>query len=515
MTQQTSGVLDDLLRLHVPEDGPGCAIGLVAGGELEAAATRGLANLEHRVPIEPDTVFHVASVSKQFAAYSCVLLAERGDLDLDVPVARILDRFPFDSITTRHLIHHVSGLRDQWALLLLSGRSLEDVITTAEILELVARQQELNFPPGSSHAYSNTGYTLLGAIVEAVSGASIRDFAAREIFAPLGMNATRFVDDHHEVVAGRADSYYSSSGIHRRLALSYSTAGATSLNTTVPDLARWAVHAMSPPARRQLEQRVTLTDGSPLDYATGVMLGTYRGRALIEHSGGDAGFRAHVAMLPDEGLAAIALSNSAHCPVYDLAYRALDLALDEIGAPAAAGTSWRPSQERLAELAGLYIDPFSGETHTLVAHDGGVAVGSMKLDPVRAGALGLNGGRTVELQLEPEVSLRTVGMSARPLLRAERSEPAPSRLADLAGRYWSEELSIGWTIDRHDDHLVVAQPRWGTVQMVPTIENGFSVSAPHTPAPVQVDLHFEEGGREMSVSMGRIVRLRFRRVKSV
>src|SRR4051794_4039376 len=126
--------LQSLLAAHIAEDGPGAAIGVVQDGALQSVAVRGLANVEHQVPVKRDTVFHIASTSKQFAAYSCALLADRGRLDLDAPVPTLLPWFPFSEVTTRHMIHHVSGVRDQWALLLMSGRQLEDVITTEEII---------------------------------------------------------------------------------------------------------------------------------------------------------------------------------------------------------------------------------------------------------------------------------------------------------------------------------------------------------------------------------------------
>ena len=115
------------------------------------------------------------------------------------------------------------------------------MITTGEIVSLVTRQRELNFPPGSSHLYSNTAYTVLALIVEAVTGRSLRRFAEDEIFRPLGMALTLFLEDFHRIVANRADSYSPrAEGGYLRRNLSYCTVGATSLNTTVPDLARWA-----------------------------------------------------------------------------------------------------------------------------------------------------------------------------------------------------------------------------------------------------------------------------------
>jgi CubicO group peptidase (beta-lactamase class C family) len=287
---------EELVRDAVPDpDGPGCAVGLVRAGEPLVTACRGLANLEHRVPITERTVFHVASVSKQFTAYAVALLAAEGKLALDDPVATHLDWFPFPDITVDQLVRHTSGLRDQWELIEATGRRMEDVITTGDIVRLVAAQRGLNFPPGTQQRYCNTGYTLLGLLVAAVSGLSLREFCARRIFEPLGMASTRFVDDCHEVVPDRADSY---DGGYRRVVLSYSTAGATSLNTTVADLARWATHE---PAMKALGERPVR------DYGLGVWVDATLG--TLRHSGADAGFRSHLVVLPERGLAAVALAN--------------------------------------------------------------------------------------------------------------------------------------------------------------------------------------------------------------
>lgn len=288
---------EELVREAVPDaDGPGCAVGLVRAGQPLVTAYRGLANLEHQVPITERTVFHVASVSKQFTAYAVALLAADGRLRLDDPVVTHLDWFPFPEITVDQLIRHTSGLRDQWELFEAAGRRMEDVLTTEDVVRLVAAQRGLNFPPGTAQRYSNTGYTLLALIVAATSGLSLREFCARRIFEPLGMSSTRFVDDCHEVVPGRADSYDG----HRRVVLSYSTAGATSLNTTVADLARWVSH---PPAMRALSERPVR------DYGLGVWVDADLG--TMRHSGADAGYRSHLVVLPDQGLAAIALANNA------------------------------------------------------------------------------------------------------------------------------------------------------------------------------------------------------------
>ncbi len=353
-------VLDDPEFGVVDSDGPGVVVGLIADGELRHVAVRGVANLEHRVPITRETVFHVASVSKQFTAFAVATLADEGRLGLDDPVAKHLDWFPFADITVRQLIHHTSGLRDQWMLTFLSGRRLEDVITTGDITTLIGRQKELNFPPGSQYSYSNSGYTLLGAVIEAVTGETLREFCAGRIFGPLGMTSTLFLDDHHDIVRQRSDSYYRRpDGDHGRVALSYSNAGATSLNTTVDDLASWALHVMTPKVRAILEGDFTLVDGTRLTYAVGVTAEEYRGNRSLSHSGGDAGYRAHILVLPDRKMASIVLSNAAEMPSQKLARRIIDLLLPEEHDSSDAAQppgDRQPEAADLGSLAGRYLD---------------------------------------------------------------------------------------------------------------------------------------------------------------
>jgi CubicO group peptidase (beta-lactamase class C family) len=153
-----------------------------------------MADLDHGVPITPETVFHVASISKQFTAAAILLLAQEGKLSLDDDVHKyVTELHDFDTpITIRHLIHHTSGLRDQWELLGLAGwRYSLDLITDDDVLDLISRQKDLNFKPGEKHVYCNTGYTLLAQIVKRVSGQSFREFTTNRIFKPLAMTRLR------------------------------------------------------------------------------------------------------------------------------------------------------------------------------------------------------------------------------------------------------------------------------------------------------------------------------------
>jgi hypothetical protein len=179
--------IDKLFQQWDKLDSPGASVCAAKDGNIIYSRGFGSANLEYDVPITPSTVFHVASVSKQFTAMAIALLAREGKLSFDDDIRKYLPEIhDFGKvITIRHLLTHTSGLRDQWELLEIGGYRLDDVITQEHILNLLANQRELNFAPGEEFMYCNSGYTLLTEIVGRVSGKTFTQFTEERIFKPL------------------------------------------------------------------------------------------------------------------------------------------------------------------------------------------------------------------------------------------------------------------------------------------------------------------------------------------
>ena len=189
---------------------PGCAVGVARGGQVVHSKGYGMANLEYGIRIWPSTVFESGSVAKQFTAAAINLLAQDGKLSLDDPVRKYIPELPdFGTpILIRHLLNHTSGLRSQWPMLALAGRPPGMAVhTIAEILELVSHYKELNFKPGDEFLYNNTGFTLLGVVVQRVSGKSLNQFSQERLFGPLGMTRTQWREDFSAVVPNRATAY--------------------------------------------------------------------------------------------------------------------------------------------------------------------------------------------------------------------------------------------------------------------------------------------------------------------
>jgi CubicO group peptidase (beta-lactamase class C family) len=297
---------------------PGCAVAVVKNGNVVFQKGYGQANLEYSIPIVPTTIFHIASESKQYVAFCMLLLEKEGKLSIDEDIRKYLDYVPDfgKKITIRQLIHHTSGLRDQWQLLANAGWQLDDVIRQEHVVKLVSKQTALNFTPGEEHMYCNTGYTLMAEIVKKVSGLTLREYADKNIFQPLGMKDTHFHDNYQEIVPGRAYSYNSFPGRgHQHAVLSYSIVGATSLFTTVLDEAKWLNNYETGAVGgkdliEKMYQVGVLNDGRKLTYAFALNLGKYKGWDQIGHGGGDAGFRTYASRFPEKNLGIVVFSNS-------------------------------------------------------------------------------------------------------------------------------------------------------------------------------------------------------------
>jgi len=312
---------------------PGCSIGIVRDDSLIYAKGYGMSNLEYDIPITPASIFHMASVSKQFTAYSIILLARQGKLSLDDDIHKYLSWFPDlkHKITIRNLLNHTSGIRDQWQLLAISGTRLDDVITQDDIIKILSKQQALNFNPGDKYSYSNSGFTLLAEIVKSVSGQNLRKFTDSAIFKPLGMVNTHFHDDYTEIEKNRAYSYERIHDMHfANSILSYSNDGATSLFTNIGDMSKWLMNFYHPKVGDQkdiveLTRKGKLNNGRELDYACGIVVDTYNGWRRFSHNGADAGYRTSISVFPDLKLGFIVFSNLAEFNPSERADKMADL----------------------------------------------------------------------------------------------------------------------------------------------------------------------------------------------
>jgi CubicO group peptidase (beta-lactamase class C family) len=287
--------VDRIFAAYDKTDSPGCAVGVIRDGNFIYRKAYGMASLELEVPLTPQSVFYMASVSKQFTAAAVVLAAEKGFLSLDENVRKYIPELPDYGhvITLRQMLHHTSGLRDFETLLYLSGKRISEPHSVEEMVDLIARQKLLNNAPGDEWIYSNTNYFLLAEVVKRATKKSLAEFAAENIFRPLGMMHTRFYDDHTVVVPGRIPAYDpgSGGGFLVNWSTSFDLVGPGGMMSSVDDLLLWDRNFYGDKLGngtflKEMQTRGVLNDGKETDYALGLELSTYRGLAIVEHSGG-------------------------------------------------------------------------------------------------------------------------------------------------------------------------------------------------------------------------------------
>ena len=345
--------VDQLFAEWNRSDSPGAAVAVIRDGEVIYKHGYGMANLEYDIPITPTTIFDIASVSKQFAAFAIVTLSHQGKLSIDDDIRQHLPDFPDfgNTITIRHLLHHTSGLRDWVQSLSIAGDLMDDVISFKHILKMVRHQKALNFEPGAEYLYSNTGYNLLAEIVERVTGDSFREWTDIHIFKPLGMTHSHFHDDYEMILKNRAYSYQAVENGGFKHAINNTTAlGSSSLYSTVEDLAKWILNfddtrIGEQAVIEQMYQRGVLNNGEQISYAFGLNIGEYRGLNTVGHGGSWRGFRSHLIHFPDHKFGVVILCNLDTFNPLRLAEKVADLYLADALAPIEASESDKVREE--------------------------------------------------------------------------------------------------------------------------------------------------------------------------
>ena len=488
--------VDRLFARWQTSDSPGCSVGVSRGGATVLERGYGRASLELGVPITPESVFHVASVTKPFTAISVLLLARDGRLSLDDDVRRHLPEWAGSSgVTIRHLLTHTGGLRDAFFLIEMAApetrHSMHD-----QLVGLLARQRGLSEEPGRRYAYNNGGYLLLAEIVTRVSGQSLRAFADARIFRPLGMRQSHLHDDVAEVVPKLATGYTrGGDGTLRVARQPGGVVGNAGLFTTVGDLLRWQRNFTAPrigdaALLASMEIPPALPGGETTVYGLGLQIERVGERHTVGHGGWDPGASAYVVRYPEHDLAVAVTCNLDEIDSIALARGVADIYLGEAtgaalpGEPKAVPT---PAAD-LAANEGLYRDP-TDETllriflrdGTLRGSPGAGADGGWPIVPLGANRFAIP-GTSITLEFAAAAggarTLRIVGERPTPavLERVPSHSPSAADLAGLAGDYRSEELSTTYALRVRQGTLVADVPGRASIALQPIRPDTFAGS---------------------------------------
>ncbi len=349
--------INDLISASYKPTEPGVAVIVVKDGKPLLRMGLGMANLELGVPIKPDMVFRLGSITKQFTAVAILMLAEQGKLALEDAITDFLPDYPTHDhlITVKHLLAHTSGIKSytdmpEWLPLWRKDFTVQELID-------FFKSQPMQFAPGERWAYNNSGYVLLGAIIEKVSGQPYEQFIQQDIFDRLGMKHSNY-DSPLRVIPGRVSGYdRGTEGYTNADYLSLTQPyAAGALASTVDDLAIWdtALYTDQLLTQETLQQAFVprqLTDGSSAAYGYGWAISEYAEHVLVEHGGGIHGFRTHAIRIPSDHAFIAVLSNNTGADPGQLAFKIAALVIDR---PYQEPSAIELSPEVFARYEGVY-----------------------------------------------------------------------------------------------------------------------------------------------------------------
>jgi CubicO group peptidase (beta-lactamase class C family) len=480
--------IDELFAAYNRPQSPGCSVGVIRDGVFIFQKSYGEASLELNVRLTSKSVFYMASVSKQFTAASVVLAAEQGFLSLDDDVRKYIPELPDygTRITLRQMLHQTSGFRDFLDLMYLAGRNISALSSPDDVLSLIARQKGWNNVPGEEFVYSNSNYFLLGMVVKRATGKSLAEFAATNIFQPLGMKHTFFYDDNGVVVPNRVAAY--DPGKDGKFLVDWSTTydivGGGGLMSNVDDLLLWDGAFYSNKLGkgtliRELETPGTLNNGEQINYGMGLWLSEYRGLKIVEHSGGTFGYRTELLRFPDQRFSVVALCNVGNADVEGLARKISDLYLEQQLKPEAANVDSKKNNETSfspAELAGTYLDHRKHMIYTFTAVDGNLMAWGAKLRRLGASEFSDFVGNPIVFKRQNGTMTATLTLQGEIFFSGDRVAEIHLNEATLkasTGDYFSDELDTTYKLSLVKGVLSLQIGTQPAVSLNPVASNEF------------------------------------------
>ncbi|HMD40645.1 MAG TPA: serine hydrolase domain-containing protein [Candidatus Acidoferrum sp.] len=476
--------VDQVFAAFDKPDSPGCALGVVRDGNFIYKKGYGTASLELSVPLTPQSVFYMGSVSKQFTAASVVLAAEQGFLSLDDDIRKYVPELPSygKTITLRQMLHHTSGFRDILGLLFLAGRNFEDIHPTSELLDLLSRQKALNYQPGEEYLYSNTNYFLMSVVIPRATGKPLSQFAEENIFKPLGMTHTRFYDDHSVVVPGRVPAYEprNDGGFRIDWSTNFDKIGDGGLLSSVEDLLLWDRNFYDNKLGKgtllkEMQTQGVLNNGKQIEYGLGLEISTYRGLPIVEHGGALFGYRTELLRFPQQKFSVITLCNLGTSSPGNLANQVADIYLDGQFAvePAIAAAAHVDPQP----FAGWYRNLGSHSVVEISTFEGDVVAFGQHFKPLAPARFALRSG--AELNFESRsgsamrMTLTTKDSTPQIFDRYDPLKRSEEDFAPYIGEYSSTELQATYRFAVKDDKLTLSSNWQEPAVLEPTIRDEF------------------------------------------
>ncbi len=490
--------VDKLFAAWDKPDSPGCSLAVVRDGKIIYKRGYGMANLEFSIPITPQSVFYIGSVSKQFTAFCIAVLAKERKLSLDDDIRKHIPEMPDygNPITIRHLIHHTSGIRDYLELEDIAGID-PGSYHEQDVLELLCRQKKLNFAPGEEYLYSNGGYFLLGIIVKRASGRSLREFAEERIFRPLRMKSSQFHDDYRRLIKNRASGYFpAGKDAFQNFLTTFDCIGSGGLFSSVEDLFLWDQNFYDGRVGGKnvidlMHTQGRLNNGRELNYAFALTIGTYKGLKTVSHGGALGGYRSMLLRFPEQKFSVIILSNLSSFNTTRLAEQVAAIYLAEFAKekgeaePPARVKPVPLPKDKLEEKVGSYVNRKTGDVARISLDDGRLtmlafgskfalfATSETEFRPLEAPEEVLI---RFEKQAEGQpllMHITTEGRNPETYEAFQAVELSPEKLKEYEGNYSSEELGVTFRLALREERLSFVHRNAPTGALQPTLEDRF------------------------------------------
>ncbi len=373
-SQNLTAEFDKLLQETFKPNGPGAAVLVANKDQVIYHKAFGMANLELDVPLRHDHVFRIGSVTKQFTCAAIMQLEEQGKLSLQDDLTKFIPDYPTQGkkITVEHLLTHTSGIKSYTGMKEWTGEVRRKDFTVSGLIDFF-KDQPMDFEPGTKYEYNNSGYILLGFIIEKVSGKTYAEYMSEHFFKPLGMKNS-YYDEHAPIIKNRAAGYSQGdvSGNYVNAAFLSMTQpyAAGSLLSTVEDLFIWtkALHSgkvVKPESLKKMTTPYILPDGTNTRYGYGLQMGNLLGSLSVEHSGGIHGFLSNLVYLPKEDVCVAILTNCDCEPPRDLNDKLAALTIGKSYQP----TAIKLEASALEQYVGVYENA-QNEQRVITVEDG-------------------------------------------------------------------------------------------------------------------------------------------------